>query len=46
MGWHANAGALNLEQLLKTAIWGYIEQHLNACQPFTFSTICQQTQPM
>ena len=34
MRWHANAGALNIEQLLKTAISSHTEQRLNAYQPF------------
>ena len=46
MRWHANAGAFNLEVAKKKAIFGHTEQHLNSCQPFTFSTICQQSQSM
>ena len=42
MHWHANASAVNLEQFLQTSI----EQHLNDCQLFTLSTICQLTQPL
>ena len=39
---HANASAVNLKQFLQTSI----EQHLNACQLFTLSTICQLKQPL